>query len=191
MHNYNNDYTFKLLGNLAKAGMNMITNPFDNAVLQNRLDGYPRGRGITRVDDLLAADVNVCIGHDSIMDPWYSMGKANMILAANLLAHLGQLNGHDQLSQLMDMITVNSAKTMGIEARYGIEEGKPANLVVLDAESDAETIRLLPECLYVIRNGKLLAQTKAAERRVFFSGTEAAVDFKRSKRTNTAVSLRR
>ena len=75
MHNYNNDYAFKLIGNLAKAKINMITNPFDNTVLQNRTDGYPRKRGCTRVDELLEKGVNVSIGHDSIMDPWYSMGK--------------------------------------------------------------------------------------------------------------------
>ncbi|MCK9169962.1 MAG: amidohydrolase family protein, partial [Treponema sp.] len=50
MHNYNNDYAFKLIGILKRAGMNVVTNPFDNSVLQNRNDGYPRHRGHTRVD---------------------------------------------------------------------------------------------------------------------------------------------
>ena len=49
MHNYNNDYAFKLIGILKRADMNMITNPFDNSVLQNRTDGYPRYRGHTGV----------------------------------------------------------------------------------------------------------------------------------------------
>jgi cytosine deaminase len=178
MHNYNNDYAFKLIGNLAKAGMNMITNPFDNAVLQNRTDGYPRKRGVTRADEMLAKGINVCIGHDSIMDPWYSMGKGNMIMAANLFAHLGHMNGHTQLSQLMDMITVNSAKTMNIESAYGIHEGKPANLVILDAGSDAETIRLMPECLYVIRNGNVICRTAPAKRTLNIGTGAETVDFK-------------
>ena len=82
MHNYDNDYAYKLIGNIAKAKMNMIANPFDNAVLQNRRDGYPRRRGITRVDEMSERGINVCIGHDSIMDPWYSMGKGSMLQAA-------------------------------------------------------------------------------------------------------------
>ena len=178
MHNYNNDYAFKLMGILKKAEMNMITNPFDNSVLQNRTDGYPRKRGHTRVDELLAKNVNVCIGHDSIMDPWYSMGKGNMIAAANLLAHTAHMNGHDQITQLMDMITTRSAITMGIQDTYGLEEGKPADLVILDARSDAEAVRLISECLYVIRNGKIISKTEPAKRTLFINQTSEVVDFK-------------
>ena len=105
MHNYNNDYAFKLIGNIAKSDLNMITNPFDNSVLQNRLDGYPRRRGHTRVDQMLENGINVAIGHDSIMDPWYSMGKGSMIQAANLLMHTAHMNGAAQIPQLFDMIT--------------------------------------------------------------------------------------
>ena len=178
MHNYNNDYAFKLMGMLKKAEMNMITNPFDNSVLQNRTDGYPRRRGHTRVDELLAAGVNVCIGHDSIMDPWYSMGKGNMIAAANLLAHTAHMNGHDQITELMDMITTRSAKTMGIEDTYGIEPGKPADLVVLDAKSDAEAVRLTSECLFVVRKGRVISQAEPAKRTVFMDESSYDVDFK-------------
>ena len=120
MHNYNNDYAYKLIGNIAKSGMSMITNPFDNAVLQNRMDGYPRKRGLTRVDEMLDRGINVAIGHDSIMDPWYSMGKASMTLAAFLLFHMGHMNGAAQIQQLFDMITDNSAKAMCLDD-YGIK----------------------------------------------------------------------
>ncbi|MCL2112075.1 MAG: amidohydrolase family protein, partial [Clostridiales bacterium] len=178
MHNYNNDYAFKLIGLLKKAEMNMIVNPFDNAVLQNRLDGYPRKRGITRADELTAAGVNVCIGHDSIMDPWYAMGKGSMSAAANLLAHIGHLNGHSQMALLMDMVTKNSARALRIDDKYGIEVGKPANFVIIDAKDEAETIRLLPECLYVVRNGKVISETTPAKRKVTAFGATEWVDFR-------------
>lgn len=84
------------------------------------------------MDELDAAGVNVCIGHDSIMDPWYPMGKGSMLAAANLLLHTAHMSGYDQIFRLFDMITVNSARTMNVEERYGIEPGKPANLLVLD-----------------------------------------------------------
>lgn len=182
MHNYNNDYAFKLLGILKKADMNMITNPFDNSVLQNRTDGYPRKRGHTRVDELLERGVNVCIGHDSIMDPWYSMGKGNMIAAANLLAHTAHMNGHDQISTLMEMITVRSARTLNVEDSYGLEAGKPADLVILDARNDAEAVRLTSECLYVIRRGKIISHTEPAVRTLYIKETPETVDFKLRKR---------
>ena len=178
MHNYNNDYAFKLMGILKKAEMNMITNPFDNSVLQNRTDGYPRKRGHTRVDELLARGVNVCIGHDSIIDPWYAMGKGNMIAAANLLAHTAHMNGHDQITMLMDMITSRSAKTLAIRDTYGLDEGKPADIVILDARNDAEAVRLISECLYVIRNGKVISRSTPAVRRLEIGEAPELIDFK-------------
>ncbi len=71
MHSYDNAYAFKLIRLLARAQVNVIANPFDNVVLQGRFDTYPRRRGITRVKELLAGGVNVALGHDSIMDPWF------------------------------------------------------------------------------------------------------------------------
>jgi len=178
MHNYNNDYAFKLIGILKRAEMNMITNPFDNSVLQNRTDGYPRRRGHTRVDELTARGVNVSIGHDSIMDPWYPMGKGSMIQAANLLMHTAHMSGYGQIPQLLDMITVNSAKTMHIEDAYGIEIGKPADFIVLDAKTEFDAIRLMSECLYVIRRGRVVSKTEPAKRKFNFNGDQRNIDFK-------------
>lgn len=178
MHNYNNDYAFKLLGILKRAEMNMITNPFDNSVLQNRTDGYPRRRGHTRVDELLARGVNVSIGHDSIMDPWYPMGKGSMLQAANLLMHTAHMSGYSQIPQLLDMITINSAKTMHIENEYGLEVGKPADMVILDAATEFDAIRLMSECLYVIRKGKVVSKTEPAKRQFTYQGEERNIDFK-------------
>lgn len=178
MHNYNNDYAFKLLGIAAKSGVNFITNPYDNSVLQNRTDGYPRRRGHTRVDELDARGVNVCIGHDSIMDPWYPMGTGNMLHAANLLMHYAHMSGYAQIPRLFKMITDNAAKTLQIEDRYGLAEGKPANLLVLDAPDEFEAIRLMPVCLYNIRKGKVALVSKPAERRLRYAGFDRAVDFR-------------
>ena len=176
MHNYNNDYAYKLIGNIAKSGMSMITNPFDNAVLQNRMDGYPRKRGLTRVDEMLDRGINVAIGHDSIMDPWYSMGKASMTLAAFLLFHMGHMNGAAQIQQLFDMITDNSAKAMSLD-NYGIKEGNQADLVIFDAATESDIIRLQSECTHVIRKGKIICRTSPAERKLLYD-TPSYVDFK-------------
>jgi cytosine deaminase len=74
MHSYNNAYAYRLINNIARAGLHMITNPLDNSVLQGRFDSGPIRRGHTRVKQLLEAGINVCIGHDSVMDPWYPLG---------------------------------------------------------------------------------------------------------------------
>src|SRR5438067_2925186 len=66
MHSYNNAYAGRLIVNVKRAGLNMVTNPLDNATLQGRFDHYPIRRGHTRVKELLAAGVNVCLGHDPV-----------------------------------------------------------------------------------------------------------------------------
>ena len=89
MHSYNAAYAAQLIANIARAGLHMVTNPLDNAVLQGRFDAGPIRRGHTRVKELLAAGVNVAIGHDSVMDPWYPLGFGDPLQAAFVLAHLG------------------------------------------------------------------------------------------------------
>src|SRR5450631_3692804 len=129
MHSYNNAYAGRLIANIARAGLHMVTNPLDNSVLQGRFDTGPIRRGHTRVKQLLEAGVNVCIGHDSVMDPWYPLGYGDPLQAAFVLVHLGQMSGDSELRQLIDMITTNPAAALGVPD-YGLRPGGPADLVV-------------------------------------------------------------
>ena len=45
--------------------------------------------------------------------------------------------------------------------RHGIEVGKPANLIVLDANSRYDAIRRRATVRYVIANGELIAHTES------------------------------
>ena len=162
MHSYDNAYAFKLIRLLARAGMHVIANPFDNAVLQGRFDTYPKRRGVTRVKELLAAGVNVALGHDSIMDPWFPLGRGDMLAAAQLALFLCHMSGYEEINDVLDLITTNAAKTLRIEDRYGIEEGKPANFLVLDAPTAFEALRLLPARLHVFKQGREIASTTSA-----------------------------
>ena len=177
MHNYENDYAAKLIGNIKRAGINIVTNPFSNALLQNRLEGYPRRRGHTRIDELHAAGINVSIGNDNIMDPFGPVGKGSMLQAAHLLLHHAHLSDHEQIKDLFDMITTKGAKTLGLND-YGIEIGHPANVIILDASDEIEAIRLTSECLYVIREGRVISTAKPAKRRLMLARENMEVDFK-------------
>src|SRR5699024_1129197 len=97
--------------------------------------------GLTRVKELLAAEMNVCFGHDDIYDPWYPLGTGNMLQVLLMGLHASQLTGYEEIVNAIDLITINSAKTLHIEDRYGIEEGKPADFIVLPAENEYEAIR--------------------------------------------------
>jgi cytosine/creatinine deaminase len=176
MHSYNNAYAYRVINNIKRAGMHMITNPLDNAVLQGRFDGYPIRRGHTRFKELLAAGVNTSIGHDSVMDPWYPLGYGDPLQAAFVLAHYGQMSGSTELSTLVSMITSNPAQALGVD-NYGLEIGNRADLVVYAAPTEMDAIRLVAPRRLVLRAGKVVARTEPAVTTVVWDGVEEAVDF--------------
>jgi cytosine deaminase len=53
----------------------------------------------------------------------------------------------------------NAARMLRLD-RYGVEVGAPANLVLLDAASPVEALRLQPPRRAVIRQGRILAETR-------------------------------
>ncbi|MDP9241077.1 MAG: cytosine deaminase [Actinomycetota bacterium] len=178
MHSYNAAYAYRLVNNIARAGLHMVTNPLDNAVLQGRFDTGPIRRGHTRVKQLQEAGVNVCIGHDSVMDPWYPLGYADPVQAAFVLAHLGHMSGAAELRRLLDMVTVNPAAALGV-ADYGLHEGGSADLVVFDAPTDVDAIRLVAPRYLVLRGGRIVARTEPAQTSVVWDGVEESVTFLR------------
>jgi len=179
MHSYNNAYAYRLVATIARAGLHMVTNPLDNAVLQGRFDSGSIRRGHTRVKQLMEAGVNVCIGHDSVMDPWYPLGYGDPLQAAFVLAHLGQMSGDGELRQLIEMITTNPAAALGVPG-YGLRPGGPADLVVFDAPSEADALRLVAPRTLVLRGGKVVARATPAQHTVVWDGAEEQVTFLRT-----------
>jgi cytosine deaminase len=157
---YNNAYAVKLLGFLRRTQINFIANPLINITLQGRADTYPKRRGVTRVKELWQQGMNVSFGHDCVQDPWYSLGTGNMLDVAFMGLHICQMTGTAEIDACYDMITWNGAKTLNIEDRYGIEVGKPANLIVLNAKDRYDAIRCRAIVEYVISQGKLLVKTE-------------------------------
>jgi cytosine deaminase len=177
MGSYNDAYAFKLLQILKKAGVTIVANPLDNIVLQGRFDTYPKRRGMTRVKELDAAGVNVACGHDSIMDPWYPLGRGSMLDALSMLVHVAQMTGRNELFRAYEMVTTNPARAA--EVPYGVAEGKPANFVVFDCADEAEAIRLRPAARLVVRNGRVVAETEPARSVVHVDGRAQPVTFRR------------
>jgi cytosine deaminase len=177
MHSWNHAFAFKLMQLLVRGRMNVICNPFDNITLQGRFDSYPKRRGMARLKELIEAGVNVSLGHDSIMDPWYPLGRGDMLAAAQLALHIAQMSGHDEIATMYHLITTNAAKTLNIADRYGIVEGKPANAIVLDAASAYDALRLVPARLHVIKDGREVATTTPASAVLHRAGEAQPVTF--------------
>lgn len=179
MGSYNDAYTYKLFRLLKLSSINFVSNPLVNIHLQGRFDTYPKRRGLTRVKELQEAGLNVCFGHDDIFDPWYPLGTGNMLQVLHMGIHASQLMGYDQIVNSIDLITSNSAKTLQIEEIYGIEEGKPANFIVLSAENEYEAIRKQASVRYSFRNGKIIAETKPSETTITLNQSKESVNFNR------------
>src|SRR5207248_8542887 len=128
--------------------------------IQGRLDVYPERRGFAPLKQLLAADVNVSLGNDVIMDPWYLLGRADMVEAASLALHFTYMSGLEEVPEMLRCATERGARTLGVEDEYGIEEGKPADCVVFDAPSALEVMRLHPARRSVLRRGRVIAETE-------------------------------
>jgi cytosine deaminase len=163
MGSYEPYYSSKLHGFLVRSGINVVVNPFANSLIQGRLDSYPKRRGFAQLKELLAAGVNVSLGNDVIMDPWYSLGKADMVEAASLALHFTYMSGREEIAEILRCATERGARTLGIEDEYGIEEGKPADCVVFDAPNAVEVMRLKPVRRWVIRGGRVVAETTPAQ----------------------------
>lgn len=158
-----NAYAFRMMGLFQKSGLNFIALPTENAYLQGRQDTYPKRRGLTRVKEFWEQGINVCFGQDSIVDPWYPAGNGNLMNILDNGIHLAQTMSFEDLDRCIDLITYNGAKTLNVEEDYGLEEGKPANFLILDAPNPFEAVRTRANVLSSIRNGDyLFKRTKPA-----------------------------
>ena len=177
MHSYNGAYASRLFRLLKLSGINFVANPLVNIHLQGRFDTYPKRRGITRVKEMLEAEINVCFGHDDVFDPWYPLGTANMLQVLHMGLHVCQLMGYEQIDAGLDLITHNSAKTMQLSG-YGIQSGNEASLIILPAESGFDAVRRQVPVRYSLRRGVVVAETKPAESEIYWRERER-IDFRR------------
>ncbi|WP_421857200.1 amidohydrolase family protein [Oricola sp.] len=180
MHSMDNYYVSKLLPLMAEAEVAAIPNPLINITIQGRHDTYPKRRGLTRVPEMLRYGITVAWGQDCALDPWYPLGTADMLDVAFMGLHVAQMTSPADMRRCFDMVTSETAKIMGLDD-YGLEAGKRASLVVLDAGDPVEAIRLRPERLLVVSNGKVVARRKRQDTDLSLPGRPASVNrrFKR------------
>ncbi|HXZ98293.1 MAG TPA: amidohydrolase family protein [Candidatus Acidoferrum sp.] len=143
---YNDVYHRKLCALLRKGEVGVVSDPHTGPLH-------------VRVKELLSAGVTVALGQDDVYDAYYAYGRCNMLEVAFLGSHLFWMMTPQDRELLYDMITVNPAKIIRIK-EYGLEKGKPADLVVLNATDLREAFVYHCEPLYVIRNGRIVCETR-------------------------------
>ena len=164
MHSFPEDVAARAIDLVVKSGVQVVANPLDNIVLQGRGDTYPKRRGITRIPELMEAGATVGLGHDSIMDPWYPLGRGCMLEAASMLVHVAQMTRPEQVVSVFRLLTGANHLPFGEIPR--IEIGQPADLLVHAVPNEEAAIRLAQPPRWVIRQGTVIAETGPAISRV-------------------------
>jgi len=94
-----------------------------------------------------------------------------MLQVLFMAVHVDHMMGVSELRSSLDLITTNAAKALRILDRYGVEEGKEANLVVLNARDELDALRILGPPLYVIKGGRVIADNSSrAAPKIFYRG---------------------
>jgi cytosine/creatinine deaminase len=154
---YDDTYAARVIGLVARAQMNVVTLP--SKLMRGGIhDRHPRRRGITRVQQLLDAGVNVAYGQDVIQDGFIPVfGTGDPLQTGFLLAFAAQFHTRRSIETLYDMATVNGARLMRL-SDYGLEVGRRAALVVIAAPSVQEAYRTQPARLAVIHEGRVVVR---------------------------------
>jgi cytosine deaminase len=152
-------YADRMVRLAREAGATVVENSHVSLFMYGRTDDHPVRRGVTRVREFLSGGVNVAVGQDDIDDPYYPFGRGDMLELALIMAHAAQLSTPAELELAYDMITFNPARGMRLP-RYGLGVGDHADLVLLDASSVHEALRMQPVRRAVIKRGRLVAETK-------------------------------
>ncbi|MCO5978480.1 amidohydrolase family protein [Ideonella oryzae] len=178
MHSMDNYYVSKLLALMAEARLNVVANPLINITLQGRHDSYPKRRGMTRVPEQLAAGLTVAFGHDCVMDPWYSLGQADMLEVASMGLHVAQMTGQAAMRQCFEAVTTAPARILGLD-HFGLAVGREASFVLLQARDPVEALRLRAQRLGVWRRGVQLAASAPRTTTLMLPGRPPQTDFLR------------
>jgi len=157
---YEDEYAEYVMDKVKEAQIHVVTNPVTNLMLQGRLDDQPKRRGITRVKELLEREVNMSFGQDCVKDTFYPFGQCDMMEVGLVTAHAAHMSLPEEIEEVFRMPTYNAAKILGIED-YGIKEGSRADIVVFDAKSTVDAIRLQPDRKYVIKEGRIVAESSS------------------------------
>ncbi len=176
MHSMDNYYVSKLMPLMLEADIQVIANPLINITLQGRHDSYPKRRGMTRVKELMAEGINVAMGHDCVMDPWYSLGSHDMLDVAHMGLHVAQMTGLTEMNAVYEAVTGNAARAMNLDG-YGLDVGCHADMVILQCHDRIEALRLRPARLYVIRRGNVIARTATSQPVVSLGNGDEVVTF--------------
>ncbi len=136
----------RLMGLAKRAGLGFVADPHTG----------PLALPVRQFD---RAGIPVALGQDDIQDAYYPYGRHSLLEVAFLASHLLDLrSGPDQL-RLLDMITTQAARVLGVEG-HEVAVGAAANLCVHQAERVVDLLGEHAAPRWVISRGRVIAETE-------------------------------
>ncbi len=129
---------------LAAAGISIMTSA-------------PGARAMPPIKRLLAAGINVFLGNDALRDLWTPYGNGDLLERMMLAGWRSNFRRDEDVELMLELGTVRGAQALGI-ADYGLEPGRPADLVLVPGETVAEAIVSRPERTLVLKRGRIVAR---------------------------------
>jgi cytosine deaminase len=150
----------EIISQIADAGITVVSLPSCNLYLQGRHDTTCIRRGVTRVRAMLERGVNVCYASDNVRDAFNPFGNADMLEVGLIMAHAAHMGDLEGLRKVVEMGTLNPARSFYRGKAVGVAVGAPADLVVLDETDPDQLIVTHPERLKVYKSGRPVAENE-------------------------------
>lgn len=106
----------RIADKLLRAGISVCALPTTNLYLQDRCDGTPNRRGLTRLQELRTAKVPVLVGSDNVADAFCPLGQFDPMAALHLAALAAHLD--PPMARWLPMITTDARHAMGLPPLY-------------------------------------------------------------------------
>ena len=142
----------ELGGVMRDAGVALTVLPATDLFLMGRDAGCLVPRGVAPAHRLLEQGVICSISTNNVLNPFTPFGDCSLVRMANLYANVAQLARPAEMARCLEMVTSLSARLINADD-YGIEAGRPADLVVLDASSPAQAVAELTPPLFGLKRG--------------------------------------
>lgn len=136
---------------VAEAGIGVVALPQTNLFLQARGVTTRAPRGLTALQALNAAGVEVAAGGDNLQDPFNLMGRGDPLEAASLMVTVGHLDVGDALAS----VTRHARAVLGAEP-VEVTPGDPADLCVMAADSPREALAMAPSSRLTVHRGQVV-----------------------------------
>ena len=147
---------------LAGAGVAVTVLPATDLFLMGRHQDHSMIRGVAAAHRLLHEGVNCSLSSNNVLNPFTPFGDCSLIRMANLYANVCHVSARSDIVECFEMITNRSARLMRLDD-YGLEKGKPADLVVLDCFDRATAIAELALPVLGFKRGRLTFNREPAK----------------------------